>query len=161
MINKLVKIYSILLVSLFSIAGLSTAGERYQAYEMGESGQLVFFKMSAEEIVLEDAVLARAELMKNSWNNKAEKWVETIELPESGMVLEFPMSKRQIRLAKAKAEMTLLKVKDQIESTDKGPCHIAETVEMGDGSTVVFYTPLADKNDIDSHSLNNNVTMTC
>jgi hypothetical protein len=161
MINKLVKIYSTLLVSLLSISGLSMAEGTYQTYEIGESDQLVFFKMSAEEIALEDAVLARAELMKNSWNNKAEKWVETIELPESGMVLEFPMSKRQIRLAKAKAEMTLLNAKDQIESTDKGPCHIAETVEMGDGSTVVFYTPVVDKNDIDSHSLSDYVTMTC
>ena len=161
MTNKLVTIYGVVIMSLLSIAGLSIAEERYQTYEMGESGRLIFFKMSAEEIALEDAALARSELIRNSKKKKTEKWVETIEFAESGMVLEFPMSKKQIGLAKAKAEQALLKAKTKIESPGEDPCLLAETVEMGDGNTVVFYTPIVVNSLTTPPSLNNYVTYTC
>ena len=161
MINKLVVLYSILIVSLFSVTGLSMAEERYQTYEFGESDHLVLFKLSSEEITREDAANQRAELIKNSRMKKTEKWVETIELAESGKLLEFPMDSSQISLAKAKAELTLLNGKVRNESSGERSCQIVETIEMGDGNTIVFYTPLIENNHTDPGFLNAYVTITC
>lgn len=66
---------------------------------MGESGQVVLFPITPQEIVVEVAKAAKPVLIKQS-ETKA-PMVRTIELAESGEVITFPISAEEIQAAKA------------------------------------------------------------
>ena len=102
MTAKLIKSILVTVMAVTLTCGLATAGEKMKAYEMGESGQMVLFPMTAQEIAAETALLAaikRSEIEAPT--------VKTFELAESGETFTFPMSAEEIRAAKA--DMTEVK----------------------------------------------------
>ncbi len=78
-------------------AGLATAGEKMKVYEMGESGQTVEFKMTAEEIAAENAENARLAAINADNRQKSITRFLVIEMGESGQNVSFPMSAEEIQ----------------------------------------------------------------
>ena len=110
MTAKLIKSILVTVLAVTLTCGLATAGEKMKAYEMGETGQVVLFPMTPQEIAAEAALLAaikRSEIEA--------PMVKTFELAESGETITFPMSAEEIRAAKA----AMTEVKSvQAEQTD-------------------------------------------
>ena len=72
----------------------ATAEERWKVFEMGESGQTVAFKLTAEEITAEKARLAAI----NADNHQKSKVrLLVIEMGESGENVSFPISAEEIQ----------------------------------------------------------------
>jgi hypothetical protein len=141
---KTIKLYTILALFLSLTIGVSQAftTERHITYEMGESGNPITFEMTPEEIAERDIARARAraraEKARKRQLNEPEVWIEKIELPESGIELEFPMSDKQIRLAKERKAQERIMKKALETSQANAPCLITETIEMTDGKTIDF-----------------------
>ena len=57
---------------------------------MGESGQIVSFLMTPEEIATEDANNDRLAALRKAGFNKPNKLVASFELAKSGIIIEFP-----------------------------------------------------------------------
>ena len=66
---------------------------------MGESGQIVKFAMSAEELAAEDAELARLAAIRGAKSRELQNRVAKFELGESGIVIEFPVESDEIAIA--------------------------------------------------------------
>ena len=58
MINKISTMLSVAIVCVFLTFSLAGAEQRYKAYRMGESDQVIYFKMTPEEIAAGDTRLA-------------------------------------------------------------------------------------------------------
>ncbi len=99
MTTKLMKSILITVMAVTLTCGLATAGGKMKAYEMAESGQVVLFPMTPQEIAAEAAEAAKLAVIKRSETEAP--MVRTFELAESGEVLTFTMSAEGIRAAKA------------------------------------------------------------
>jgi len=99
MIAKLMKSILVTVMAVTLTCGLATAGGKMKAYEMGESGQVVLFPMTPQEIAAEAAEGAKLAAIKRSETEAP--MVKTFELAESGEILTYPMSAEGIRAAKA------------------------------------------------------------
>jgi hypothetical protein len=64
--------------------------------EMGESGQIVEFSMSPEEIATEDTDSARHVALRKEGFNKPRTPVASFEMAESGIVIEFPVDPPEV-----------------------------------------------------------------
>ena len=100
MTNKILTILGVAIVSIFLTISLAAADQRYKAYRMGESDQVVYFKMTPEEMAAEDARQAEEKARKISRAKKSGPRFNKVELSESGQVLLFPMSAEQIQMAR-------------------------------------------------------------
>lgn len=128
-------ILAAMIVSIWFTAATAVAQEGYKAYEMAD-GQVVWFKMTPEEMRAEDARKTRADQIKQRAASAPKQWVERIELPESGNFIEFPMSEIQIQAARQKAALETKPLPKAASLSEKK----ATIIEMADGNTVVFYT---------------------
>ena len=63
---------------------------------MGESGQIVEFSMSPEEIATEDADSARHVALRKEGFNKPRTPVASFEMAESGIIIEFSVIPSEI-----------------------------------------------------------------
>ena len=127
MTAKLIKSILVTVMAVTLTCGLATAGEKMKAYEMGESGQVVLFPMTAQEIAAETALLAaikRSEIEA--------PMVKTFELAESGETITFPMSAEEIRAAKA--DMTEVK-SVQTKQTDV----TVEEYELAESGCIICF----------------------
>ena len=64
---------------------------------MGESGQIVEFSMSPEEIATEDTDSARHVALRKEGFNKPRTPVASFEMAESGIVIEFRTHQRSMQ----------------------------------------------------------------
>ena len=97
MTAKLIKSTLVAAMAVALTCGPATARERMRAYEMGESGQVVFFSMTPEEIAAEDARITRLAAREESGSK--EPMMVTYEMAESGELIGFPMSAEEIETA--------------------------------------------------------------
>ncbi len=97
MTAKLIKSILVMVMAVTLTAGLATAGEKMKVYEMGESGQTVEFKMTAEEIAAENAENARLAAINADNRQKSITRFLVIEMGESGQNVSFPMSAEEIQ----------------------------------------------------------------
>jgi hypothetical protein len=92
----------IIIIAILSTFGIllrnSDAAEekRVIVIEMGESGQIVEFPMSSEEISDEDAKNTRLVAIREAKLKKPEERKQIIEMGESGQFVEFQMSPEEI-----------------------------------------------------------------
>jgi len=108
MTAKLIILILATVLAVTLACGLATAMEKMKAYEMGETGQVVLFPMTPQEIAAEAALLAA---IKRS--EVEAPMVKTFEFAESGETIIFPMSAEEIRAAKAAmTEVRSVQVKD-------------------------------------------------
>jgi hypothetical protein len=89
--NITIIITIILALGVFLIISPVMAENRVIAFEMGESGQMVSFPLTADEIVAEDAEIARLKAAQNIRVPKSESDFVIFELAESGETIEFPV----------------------------------------------------------------------
>jgi hypothetical protein len=92
-----------IVTGVFMLINTAFAGDSDAMFTFGESGQTVSFEMSNEEIVVENKKLLATSVVPMSSYHQPKKWVDTIELAESGVTFEFTLTKEDIELTKAKA----------------------------------------------------------
>lgn len=90
------KILSILALTLLITVTSVVAAERVKVYELAESGIIIEFPMTAEEIAAADAEKARLDSARNSRVTKPEERLHVFEMAESGQTISFPMSAEEI-----------------------------------------------------------------
>lgn len=138
MTAKLIKSILVMVMAVTLTAGLSAAGERMKAYEMGESGQVVLFSMNPEEIAAEDAKTTRMAALRES--ESKEPIMETYEMAESGEVISFPMSAEEIKTAeRLVAEKTAKRSASKRESVKK-PNVVVEEHELCECGEIITFT---------------------
>ena len=85
-----------MIFGIFTTLNAAMAEERVKVFELAESGQVIEFPMTAEEIAAEDAEKARQAALRNARAKAPQERLERIELAESGGVIEFPMTADEI-----------------------------------------------------------------
>lgn len=80
------------------------AGDRVKVFEMGESGQIVAFAMTAPEIAAQDAEIARRSAFRQAARHQAGKQVAVFEMGESGQTVTFPVTAGEISAQNAEVE---------------------------------------------------------
>ena len=135
--NTLCKIMPILLIIILAAVN-AAAEDRIKPFEMAD-GHYVWFKMTLNEMLAEDAQKARRLALSSAKVKEPEKWVLAIELPESGQVVVFPMSPEEIRMAQRrhKDETAAIKATRSAEANQDDGME-ATVIEMVDGNTVSF-----------------------
>ena len=109
-------------------------------FEMAESGQIVTFPLSLEEIAVADALDAFKKTQASTNITQTKKWVNRIELPESGQYVEFPMTDEEIQVAVIKAAKEKAdRYQRYLNAPDDRKEDKGQVIEMADGSTVTFY----------------------
>ena len=81
-------------ISILFLAALVTmnpaiAGDRLKIFQMGESGQMVSFPLTAEEIGIDNTEIGRRRAIRNDRVPKGESDLVIFELAESGEIIEF------------------------------------------------------------------------
>lgn len=79
-----------------------TPDHRYVVYEMGESGRIVTYRMTKEEMAVADTDKARENAGRTTHTPKPETTVETFELPETGNAITFPLTENKTNYDTAK-----------------------------------------------------------
>jgi hypothetical protein len=94
--RQIILILSLLVMISFINAGIALANERVKVIEMGESGQIVEFPMSPEEVASENEKNTRLATIREAKLRKQKKHRVTYELAESGIIIEFPVTSPEI-----------------------------------------------------------------
>lgn len=141
--TKLIKTIFVTAMAMILTCGLSSAGERMKAIEMGESGQTVLFRMSPEEIAAEDAEAARIAALIAS--KPKEPMTETYEMAESGEAITFPMSAEEIKIAEGReAERAAKRAASKLKNPNK-PNVVVEEFELCECGEIITFTKPAQK----------------
>ena len=139
MTAKLIKSILVMVMAVTLTAGLATAGEKMKVYEMGESGQTVEFKMTAEEIVAENAEKARSAAINAANHQKSKTRLLVIEMGESGQIFSFPMSAEEIqRTALREAQEAAQRTAQQNMRANKPNVPVDECELCESGETITF-----------------------
>ena len=102
------------------------AEERVKTFELAESGIIIEFPMTADEIAAENAENARQAALEK----KPRERQEQIELAESGLVIEFPMTAEERAAEDAEnARRAAVRGKD-VQLPDR-PAVVFELAESG------------------------------
>jgi hypothetical protein len=146
MTAKLIQLIVVTVTAVALACGLATAGEKMKPYEMGESGQVVMFPMTPEQIAGEDAKNARRTALKES--KATEPMVVTYELAESGEVIHFPATAEEIKAAgKQPAESVAKRFASEHEKVKK-PNVVVKGYELCECGEIIRFsrsTPEAEK----------------
>lgn len=101
------KITIVATLAFFVIGGCATSGstmveKRVKTFEMPESGQVITFPLTEEEIAAEDAEIARRKAAQLARKKKPKERVKIFEMPESGQIIIFSMTMEEIAIEDAK-----------------------------------------------------------
>jgi len=120
----------VIMVSIYNVS----AEERHIAIEMGESGQIVSFPMTSEEIAALEAENVRGVKSKARTSQQAAPRFKTFEMGESGQIVSFLMTSEEIAAEDA-AKQRLF------ESRRKGSVDDRQTVtyEMAESGVVIEF----------------------
>ena len=116
-----------------------------KAYEMGESGQVVLFSMTPEEIAAEDAETARLASLRES--TPKEPMMETYAMAESGEVISFPMSAEEIKTAERQAAEKAAKRSASKHESVRKPNVVVEGLELCECGEIITFTKTNTKDE--------------
>jgi hypothetical protein len=94
--NIIIKSFTLLVLVIFWTINPVNAGDRFKVYEMAESGIIIKFIMTPEEIAAKDAENARLAAIKEAQSNSAQERLKVYEIGESGNTISFPMTVEEI-----------------------------------------------------------------
>ena len=137
MTAKLIKSALVMVMAVALTAGMPAAGERMKAYEMGESGQVVFFSMTPEEIAAEDMQTARLAALRES--RSEEPVMVTFEMAESGEVISFPASAEEIKTAERQAAENAAKKTASKPKGVQNPKVVVEEYELCECGEIITF----------------------
>ncbi len=147
--NSLILAIVLILIVNFSMA---VASQRYEVFEIGESGSLIFFEKNDEQIPLKDEV-TKSEKMLSPKQNPTDKY----ELAESGAYIEFPASAKQYHNVEDTYVAQTYSVSKETSQnrTNLKDMRAFEVIEMGDGNYKTFFTqPCEEEVALDDSWLN-------
>jgi hypothetical protein len=99
-----------LALALVVVFNPAQAAERFKAFELAESGQTVYFLMSAEEIAIEKAQGARQEVLLETIRPKPIPRFKVFEMGEGGHTVAFRLTPEESAAMEA-------------ENRDRAPSH--------------------------------------
>jgi hypothetical protein len=123
--------------------------------------KFIFFilKMTDKEIIAKNKELITPAVVAAPTFNQPKKWVQTIELAESGMTFSFSLTDEEVALAKARADR---KTQLQIASKKVEEKTISSTYELAESGLKIKFTSsktkdladilFAEKESVDSDS---------
>jgi hypothetical protein len=138
MTAKLIRLILVTVAAVALTCGLATAGEKMKTYEMGESGQVVMFLMTPQEIVAENAKNPRRTALKKP--EATGPMMITYELAESGEVITFPMTAEEIEAAGKKAAEKAAKRSASEHEKVKNPNVVVEEYELCECGKIISFT---------------------
>ena len=138
MTAKLIQLILVTVTAVGLACGPATAGEKWKTYEMGESGQVVMFPMSPEEIAAENAKNAARPAPKPS--KAAETLVVTYELAESGAVVAFPVTAEETLSARKPAAEKCLKRSAPEPEKATTPSVVVKEYELSECGEIIRFT---------------------
>jgi len=92
----IITIFTLLVIGMFLMIHPAFAEDRVKVYEMAESGIVIEFKMTPEEIAAEDAEKAKQFALKKAVENDPRQRLKIYEMAESGQTFSFPMTSEEI-----------------------------------------------------------------
>ncbi len=122
-------IISLLIIICFITVGIALANERVKVIEMGESGQIVEFPMSPEEMASEDKETARLAAIRQAKLERPKERMQVIEMGESGQIVSFLMTPEE--MAAEDAEKLRLSELHRKSSVDDRQTIVYELAESG------------------------------
>ena len=137
------KIINSILVTAMALTltyGLATAGEKMKVYEMGESGQTVVFKMTAEEIIAENGEKARLAAINAASHQKPKARLLVIIMGESGESISFPMSAEEIQRTALREAREAAKRTAQKNMKANKPKVLVEECELCESGEIITFT---------------------
>ncbi len=140
MTAKLIQSILVMVMAVTLTAGLATAGQNLKVYEMGESGQTVAFKMTAEEITAENAENARLAAINADNRQKSKTGFLVIEMGESGENISFPMSAEEIQRTALKEAQEAAQRTAQKNIKANKPNVPVEECELCESGEIITFT---------------------
>jgi len=131
-----------MVMGIFFTINPALAGERVKVIEMAESGIIIEFKMTPEEIAAESAEnIKQVALQEESKKNPGQR-LNVYEMAESGQTFSFPMTPEEIA-AKDAENVNLVAIKKTKSEEQKNQVVIFELAESGE--TIEFPIKTPDK----------------
>ena len=151
--NIVAATFTILAIGLYFTIHPVFAGDRVKVYEMAESGITIEFKMTAEEIAVEDAMYARLAMHNEANNKNPHKRVKLYEMGESKQFVSFPMTPEEIAAEDAENERlaAIRKTKTKEQKKQVVTYELAES-----GILVTFPVKTKDKAATETYAKNRN-----
>jgi hypothetical protein len=94
--NIILTTFAFLVMAIFLIIDPVIAGDRFKVFEMAESGAIIEFKMTPEEIAAENAENERWAAIREAHINSLKERLNVFEMGESGQTVSFPMTLEEI-----------------------------------------------------------------
>ena len=138
MTKKLIKSMLVMAMVVTLTCGMASAAEKMKAVEMGESGQVILFAMTPEEIAAEDAETTRLAALRES--RSEDPMMLKYELAESGEVVSFPMSAEDIKTAEKQAAEKVAANSVSKHEKVKKPSVVTETCELCESGEIITFT---------------------
>ena len=133
-----IKYISIMTLSLFVIIATATAAERSKIFVMAESGEVIEFLMTAEEMAVQQTERDRQAMNEVAKIAEFIEKVERIELAESGDIYEFPLSADEIAAREAEDVRQAATFNKNLKPV-KAPPEVAVFEMAESGQTIEFY----------------------
>ena len=130
---------AIILGSFIMTTNVSGA-DRYENYEMADDNT-ISFKITSNGMTVVDENKEIPGAVKPESDRMRQKWVKSFELPQSGQIIEFPLSVKEIRAARKEAEQkTAINETIRKVTVQKAAGFETSVIEMADGNSVIFKT---------------------
>jgi hypothetical protein len=133
--NITIIITIILALGVFLIISPVMAENRVNAFEMGESGQIVEFTMTAEEIADKHAEKERLAAIREAKAQRPKQRLKIYEMGESGQMVSFPLTADEIaaedtEIARLKAVQNIRVPKSESDFVIFELAESGETIEF-------------------------------
>jgi hypothetical protein len=140
--NIVVTAITLMVMGIFFTINPAFAGDRVKVFEMAESGIIIEFKMTPEEIAAESAEnIKQVALQEESKKNPGQR-LNVYEMAESGQTFSFPMPAEEIA-AKDAQNVNLAAIKTIKSEEPKRQVVIFELAESG--VTIEFPVEISGK----------------
>ena len=133
--------FTLLVIGMFLTIHPAFAKDRVKVYEMAESGIVIEFKMTPEEIAAKDAENATQDALKEAAKNNARQRLKVYEMAESGQTFSFPMTSEEIAIENAENSKLAAILKAKPEEQQKQVV-IFELAESGISIEFPVETPI-------------------
>ncbi len=138
MTKKLIKSMLVMAMVVTLTCGMASAAEKMKAIEMGESGLVILFAMTPEEIAAEDAETTRLAALREF--RSEDPMMLKNELAESGEVVSFSMSAEDIKTAEKQAAEKAAKRSVSQHEKVKESYAVVEEHELCECGEIITFT---------------------
>ena len=117
-------------LSILAISSITCAGQRLIVFEMG-NGHEISFRMNKKDLKSAKTHDEEIERIMNAQKQRSSQWVDSYELPESGIAIDFSMTEDEIEEAKARQQKLVSKIAEVKQRQKEKEFEIFEMGESG------------------------------